>query len=92
MNAIFNLYDIGGQKSFRNHWGDYLDDVMGIVWVIDSTDKRRMYETGLELATLLQNDSISGVPLLIFANKQDLSTALPADEVFFIFNSRFQQN
>lgn len=40
-----------------------------------------MYETGLELAALLQDDKVPGVPLLIFANKQDLKTAMNADEI-----------
>ena len=40
-----------------------------------------MYETGLELAALLENDKINGIPLLILANKQDLITAMKADEI-----------
>lgn len=34
-----------------------------------------------ELAELLDDDTLGGVPLLIFANKQDLMTALPASEL-----------
>lgn len=44
-----------------------------------------MYETGLELAILLQDEKLMNVPILIMANKQDLSTALSAAEVFFDF-------
>ncbi|KAK8833821.1 ADP-ribosylation factor protein 3 [Tritrichomonas musculus] len=91
----FNIFDVGGQKSLRSHWGDYFNDVYGVVWVIDSADKRRMYETGLELAILLQDEKLMNVPILIMANKQDLSTALSAAEVFFDFfssNTRLQQN
>lgn len=40
-----------------------------------------MYETGLELAALLQNEKLAGIPVLILANKQDLATAMPADEI-----------
>jgi ADP-ribosylation factor-like protein 3 len=51
------------------------------VWVIDSADQRRMYETGLELAALLKDDRIRKIPLLIFANKNDLSLALSSADV-----------
>jgi ADP-ribosylation factor-like protein 3 len=40
-----------------------------------------MEETGVELQQLLEEEKLSGVPLLIFANKQDLLSALPASEL-----------
>lgn len=49
--------------------------------MIDSADRRRMEETGVELQQLLEEEKLSGVPLLIFANKQDLLSALPASEL-----------
>ena len=77
----FNIFDVGGQQSLRVHWSDYYDKVAGIVWVVDSTDRRRMFETGLELATILKDPKLDGIPLLIMANKQDLVTAMAADEI-----------
>ena len=65
----------------RTKWHQYYRRVSGIVWVIDSTDRRRMYETGLELRTVLEDAKLAGVPLLICANKQDLVTAMRADEI-----------
>ena len=41
----------------------------------------RMDETGEELQKLLEEDQLAGVPILVFANKQDLINALPADEI-----------
>jgi ADP-ribosylation factor-like protein 3 len=40
-----------------------------------------MEETGVELQQLLEEEKLSGVPLLIFANKQDLLSALSASEL-----------
>ena len=40
-----------------------------------------MEECGEELQMLLEDDKVAGVPLLVYANKQDLITALPAEEV-----------
>ncbi len=49
--------------------------------MIDSADKKRLEETGLELAELLEEEALAGVPLLVFANKQDLQSALSAKEI-----------
>ena len=49
--------------------------------MIDSSDRRRLEESGSELNELLQEDKLANVPCLIFANKQDLIQALPSDEI-----------
>ena len=77
----YSIIDLGGHSTVRFQWSDHFDDVAGIIWVIDSSDRRRMYENGLELARLLQEDKIIGVPILFLANKQDLATAAPASEI-----------
>ncbi|OWK08088.1 hypothetical protein Celaphus_00008631 [Cervus elaphus hippelaphus] len=51
------------------------------IYVIDSADRKRFEETGQELAELLEEEKLSCVPVLIFANKQDLLTAAPASEI-----------
>uniref|UniRef100_A0A803T631 ARF like GTPase 3 n=1 Tax=Anolis carolinensis TaxID=28377 RepID=A0A803T631_ANOCA len=51
------------------------------IYVIDSADRKRFEETGQELAELVDEEKLSGVPVLIFANKQDLLTAAPAAEI-----------
>jgi ADP-ribosylation factor-like protein 3 len=48
-----------------------------------------MFETGLELHAVLEHQKIAGIPLLILANKQDLVTAMNADEVFLCSNSDY---
>jgi len=76
-----NVWDIGGQKTIRPYWSNYFESSDALVYVIDSSDRRRLEESGQELAELLAEDKLGGVPLLIFANKQDLLQACPADEV-----------
>mmetsp|Transcript_2605 Transcript_2605/g.3750 ORF Transcript_2605/g.3750 Transcript_2605/m.3750 type:complete len:179 (+) Transcript_2605:51-587(+) len=76
-----NVWDIGGQKSIRAYWKNYFQHTDGLVWVIDSADKNRLEETSLELDELLNDDDLAGVPVLIFANKQDLLTAEDPDEI-----------
>ena len=40
-----------------------------------------MEETNIELNYLLEDEKLNGVPLLVFANKQDLLNALSVDEI-----------
>ena len=76
-----NVWDIGGQKSIRPYWRNYFDQTDALVYVIDSADRRRMEETGVELGQLLEEEKLAAIPCLVFANKQDLMNALPPDEI-----------
>jgi len=76
-----NVWDIGGQKAIRPYWRNYFEQTDAMVYVIDSADRKRIEETGLELADLLEEDKLSGVPVIVLANKQDLVTALSPNEV-----------
>ena len=80
-NFKFNVWDLGGQKAIRQHWKNYYDKLDCIIYVIDSSDRIRMEECAEELQALLEEDKLAGVPLLIYANKQDLLSSLPADEI-----------
>eukprot|EP00758_Cryptobia_borreli_P003310 Tbor_TRINITY_DN3678_c0_g1::TRINITY_DN3678_c0_g1_i1::g.229::m.229/K07944/ARL3; ADP-ribosylation factor-like protein 3 len=67
-----NVWDIGGQRAIRPYWRHYFGETDALVYVIDSADSKRLEEAGVELEQLLEEDKLAGVPLLIFANKQDL--------------------
>lgn len=77
----FNVWDIGGQAAIRQYWDNYYDNTDALVWVVDCADEARLEETSTELTTLLNDPKLANAPVLIFANKQDLATALPPDEV-----------
>merc|ERR1711862_766913 len=76
-----NVWDIGGQKTIRPYWSNYFESSDALVYVIDSSDRRRLDESGAELKELLAEDKLGGIPLLVFANKQDLMQATPAEEI-----------
>ncbi len=80
-DMTLNVWDIGGQKSIRPYWRNYMDHTDALVYVIDSADQKRMDETGLELEQLLGEAKLDDVPILIFANKQDLMSAYSAEEI-----------
>ena len=80
--TFFTLWDLGGQKSIRKYWEDYYQKENDcIIYVIDSSESYRLEETEKELYSILQQPELSGVPLVIYANKQDLNLALNADEI-----------
>lgn len=73
------LYDIGGQADVRPLWHRFLPDANGVIFVVDSTDHSRFRSAGEELEKLFSRQkTLRGVPLLIFANKQDRPGAAPA--------------
>jgi len=52
-----------------------------MVFVVDSSDEERLAECIEELQSLLAEEGLAKVPLLVYANKQDLQFALECDEV-----------
>ena len=73
----------------RTYWRSYFQGTDLLVFVVDSSDKRRLQErfitsnySGHELQSLLEEVKLLRVPLLVYANKQDLQTALDGDQVF----------
>ncbi|XP_046543375.1 ADP-ribosylation factor-like protein 3 [Haliotis rubra] len=76
-----NVWDIGGQRKIRPYWKNYFDNTDVLLYVIDSSDKKRFEETSEELKELLEEEKLSGVPLVVFANKQDLLTAASPSEI-----------
>ena len=53
-----NIWDVGGQKSLRSYWRNYFECTDGLVWVIDSADKRRLEDCKSELHQLLNEEVI----------------------------------
>jgi len=76
-----NIWDVGGQKSLRSYWRNYFETTDGLIWVVDSADRRRLADCKAELHQLLQEERLLGATLLVFANKQDLPGALTAAEI-----------
>lgn len=54
--------------------------------MVDSNDRERIHEARDELARMTNEDELRGVPVLIFANKQDLPNAMSVAEVVEALN------
>jgi len=76
-----NVWDIGGQRKIRPYWRNYFENTDVLIYVIDSADTKRFEETGEELNELLLEEKLVGVPVLIYANKQDLMNAESASGI-----------
>ncbi|XP_030007550.1 ADP-ribosylation factor-like protein 14 [Sphaeramia orbicularis] len=70
------VWDVGGQRKMRPHWKHHYADTAGLVFVVDSSDHKRLDEARKELHRVLRYESLREVPLVVLANKQDLPEAL----------------
>lgn len=71
-NVTLKLWDVAGQPKFRSMWERYCNGVDAIVFVVDSVDPEKFNTARFELHQLLSQTSLSGVPLLVLGNKNDL--------------------
>lgn len=87
------VWDIGGQEQIRRLWrycrkltkfgltiADY-QNTNGIVFVVDASDRERIFEAREELADMLKADELRNAALLVYANKQDMPNAMTAVEL-----------
>ncbi|XP_051697814.1 ADP-ribosylation factor-like protein 9 isoform X2 [Oryctolagus cuniculus] len=65
--------EIGGSEPFRSHWEAYLPRGLLLIFVVDSADHERLPEAKKYLHQLIEANPI--LPLVVFANKQDLEEA-----------------
>merc|ERR1712031_133200 len=47
-----NVWDIGGQSTIRPYWKNYFENTDALIYVVDSSDRRRLDEASEELLTL----------------------------------------
>ena len=80
-NVTFSVWDLGGQASIRPFWRCYYGNTSAIMYVVDSSDKDRIGISAEELTAMFEEEELQGVPLVVFANKQDVDGALSPAEV-----------
>ncbi|XP_010164713.1 ADP-ribosylation factor-like protein 14 [Antrostomus carolinensis] len=85
-DLTLTFWDVGGQQKMRQVWCNFLENTDGLLYVVDSADKRRLEESKKEFEVVLKNEFIKNVPVVVLANKQDLPGALNAEEITRRFN------
>ena len=76
-----NIWDLGGQKQFRESWEKYCRTSDVIIFVVDSADFASIDLARKELHDLLSCPSLEGIPLLILGNKNDLEHARTEEQM-----------
>ena len=80
-NLQLQVWDLGGQGTLRPYWRCYYPNTNAVIYVIDSSDRDRVDIAKKEMHIMLQENDLRSVPLLVFANKQDLPGAMPESEM-----------
>uniref|UniRef100_A0A3Q3J7L2 ADP-ribosylation factor-like 13A n=1 Tax=Monopterus albus TaxID=43700 RepID=A0A3Q3J7L2_MONAL len=85
-NYLVTLLDVGGSAESRGVWRELCGEAHGIIFVVDSSDRQRMWEVKDVLHDLLKQPRVAGKPLLVLANKQDKMNALPGSDLIEILS------
>ncbi|XP_028021337.2 ADP-ribosylation factor-like protein 9 [Balaenoptera acutorostrata] len=72
-DSQLEFLEIGGSEPFRSCWEMYLSKGLLLIFVVDSADHNRLPEAKKHLHQLIGTNPI--LPLVVFANKQDLEAA-----------------
>ncbi|KAB0344737.1 hypothetical protein FD754_021663, partial [Muntiacus muntjak] len=80
-NYEVSIYDLKGDMQGREIWPNYYAQAHGLVFVLDSSDLERMQEVKVLLPNLLSDERVVGKPILLLANKQDKTGALPPGDI-----------
>ena len=85
------IWDLGGQATLRTIWPQYYSEAHAVIWVLDSTDAERFTDAREELEAVMGSELLTGKPLLLFVNKQDLPTARGPVELEEYFRETFEK-
>ncbi|SCU95253.1 LANO_0E09780g1_1 [Lachancea nothofagi CBS 11611] len=85
-SSVLKFWDVGGQESLRALWPEYFRQAHGIIFVIDSTDRERLEECYQTLRTIVTNEDVEGIPILMLANKQDREDRMEVQDIKEVFN------
>ena len=77
----FVSWDVGGCDKLRCVWKHIYKDVTHFVMVIDSIDYDRILEVRTEIEWFISREELQKVPVLLFANRQDLPNAMTTEYI-----------
>ncbi|KAG8840693.1 ADP-ribosylation factor protein 3 [Serendipita sp. 411] len=80
-STILTFQDLGGQRAFRGLWHRYFSQCHAVIYLIDASNPDRLDDGWIVFDEVLTSPQISGVPLLLLANKQDADGSLTVQEI-----------
>lgn len=79
-NVSFIAWDLGGQELLRHSWSLFYSNTDAVIFVVDSADPGTFPLVATEMHRALSHPDLANACVLVFANKQDLTTAVaPVD-------------
>lgn len=81
MGAQVVIWDLGGQMKMRSIWEKYYSEANAVIFVVDASDRGRIHEAKLAYDAACDHDSLVHVPILTFANKQDVAGSVRAGDL-----------
>ena len=75
------IWDLGGQRRYRDSWEKYCASSDCVLFVIDAADRPSLETAKKQLEQLLGWPTVEGIPLLILGNKNDLEGAMREEEI-----------
>ena len=101
-----NFWDLGGQEELQALWDKYYQvrnpetcflpnklisqECHAIIYVVDSSDRERIEQSKETFNSMIKNENVRGVPLLVAANKQDLVDCMGVREVKPLFEANIE--
>jgi ADP-ribosylation factor-like protein 3 len=84
----FDLWDIAGSPEDRPFWQNYLAPADSIVWVVDSSDRRRLQESNTAFHDLIGNlnEKNPRAAVIVALNPHDPKDQMTVEEVTEAFN------
>ncbi|EGR27351.1 small gtp-binding protein, putative [Ichthyophthirius multifiliis] len=80
-NVRFKAFDLGGHEAVRKTWKNYYSSIDAIVYLVDSSDHVRFSESRIEFNKILNTPELAKVPIVILANKIDITGAAGEEEL-----------
>ncbi|KAK2723096.1 ADP-ribosylation factor-related protein 1-like [Artemia franciscana] len=86
-----SFWDLGGQEELQSLWDKYYAESHGIIYIVDAFDRERIEESEKAFGKMIASEALTGVPILLLANKQDLPDCMGVREVKPIFQQSGSQ-
>ena len=78
-NFKLSVWDVAGQDSLRPLWKHYYENTKAIIFVVDSSDEKRMNLAKEELHKILLDHEVKDAIICLLANKMDLKVMTPKE-------------
>ena len=80
-NITIKVFDLAGQENMRGVWKYYFSSTEGVIFIVDANRTDRFPDVKEELYNILNDENAGRIPILVYANKQDLPDSVTSDQL-----------